>query len=109
LASIGAGRADALRAVAAAGTMAGRAVAHAVMTVNPSLVVVGGELAEAREALLEPMRRAIAANTMRVHSSDLKVVAGVLGDAAGVRGSAAFVLDEAPRRLAELFQLIYSS
>jgi predicted NBD/HSP70 family sugar kinase len=107
LASIAAGRVDALRAVAAAGTMAGRAVAHAVMTVNPSLVVVGGELAEAGEVLLDPMRRAIAASTMRVHSSGLQVVAGVLGDAAGVRGAAAFVLDDAPRRLADLFQLIY--
>ena len=45
------------RAVSDAGELVGRALAMLVNTLNPELVVVGGELAGAGAVLLDPIRR----------------------------------------------------
>jgi len=91
----------ALRALGDAADAIGRALAATIMILNPQQVVVGGELAAAGEALLEPLRQAIQRNTMRSHLRSLDVTAGDLGDSAGVRGAAALVLIDAPQRLAD--------
>ncbi|HYZ52167.1 MAG TPA: ROK family protein, partial [Streptosporangiaceae bacterium] len=88
-----------LRAVEDAGDAAGRVLAPAVMLLNPELIVIGGDLASAGEALFEPMRRAIARSIMSSHARGLRIVPSTLGDSAGVRGAAALVLDSAPERL----------
>jgi predicted NBD/HSP70 family sugar kinase len=90
------------RVVAEAGEAVGQALAQAVMILNPALVVVGGELAEAGEVLFDPMRRAIEQNALSAHVEELTIVPGQLGDAAGVLGAAALVLADAPARLAAL-------
>ncbi|MHA3703746.1 ROK family protein [Jatrophihabitans sp. YIM 134969] len=90
------------RAVAEAGEAVGQALAHAVMILNPALIVVGGELAEAGEVLFTPMRRAIEQNVLSAHAEELTIVPGRLGDAAGVLGAASLVLSDAPARLAAL-------
>ncbi|HEY3610756.1 MAG TPA: ROK family transcriptional regulator [Pseudonocardiaceae bacterium] len=87
------------RAVQDAGDAVGRALALAVTLVNPSLIVVGGDLVTAGEVLFEPMRRALDRQTMSSHTSALRIVPSALGDSAGVRGAAALVLDSAPERL----------
>ena len=87
------------RAVEDAGEAVGRALATAVMVLNPRMIVVGGELAVAADTLFEPMRRVITRNTMTCHTDALKIVPSALGDSAGVRGAAALVLDGLPETL----------
>jgi predicted NBD/HSP70 family sugar kinase len=89
-----------LRAIGDAGDAVGRALAIAVMLLNPRTIVVGGELAAAGEELFDPMRRAIARNTMVSHADALTVVRSALGDSACVRGAAALVLERVPETLA---------
>lgn len=90
-----------LRAIEDAGDAVGRALAFSVMLLNPELIVVGGDLASAGDALFEPMRRSLARNTMDSHAQPLRIVPGSLGDSAGVRGAAALVLATAPERLGQ--------
>ncbi|HZC51756.1 MAG TPA: ROK family transcriptional regulator, partial [Mycobacterium sp.] len=92
----------AIRAVQDAGDAVGRALAFTVTLLNPQLIVVGGELEAAGEALFTPMRRAIERYAMRPHAANLQIVAGALGDSACVRGAAALILAQAPERLATL-------
>jgi predicted NBD/HSP70 family sugar kinase len=92
----------AIRAVEDAGDAVGRALAVAVTLLNPQLIVVGGELEAAGEALFRPMRRAIERYAMSPHAANLQIVAGALGDSACVRGAAALILAQAPERLATL-------
>ena len=88
------------RAIEDAGEAVGRALAITVMMLNPELIIVGGELAAARDTLFEPMRRTIERNTMACHSESLRILPSALGDSAGVLGAAALVLESAPEALA---------
>jgi predicted NBD/HSP70 family sugar kinase len=88
-----------LRAIEDAGEAVGRALAMTVMLLNPELIVVGGDLVTAGDALFEPMRRTIGRNTMSSQHKSLRIVPGALGDSAGVLGAAALVLDTVPERL----------
>lgn len=89
----------AVRAIEDAGDAVGRALAAAVMTLNPRLILVGGELAAAGDLLLEPMRRALRRNTVGFHHREPKISLSALGDAAAVRGAAALILTGAPQHL----------
>jgi predicted NBD/HSP70 family sugar kinase len=91
----------AVRAVEDAGEAVGRALAGTVMTLNPRLILVGGELAAAGEILLEPMRRALQRNTVGSHHRQLEISTSALDDTAAVRGAAALVLADAPQQLSE--------
>lgn len=77
----------------------GVALATAVMLLNLETIVVAGEPASAGEALFEPMRRAVARNTMSSHTGPLRIVPRSLGDSTGVRGAAALVLERLPEAL----------
>jgi len=88
-----------LRVVEDAGEAVGRALSTVVSLLNPELVVIGGDLVEAGEALLEPMRRTLRRGTMGSLHQRLRVVPSALGDSAGVRGAAALVLERVPERL----------
>ena len=48
------------RALADAGRAVGVALTYTVNLLNPSLVIIGGELSEAGDVLLDPIRAAIA-------------------------------------------------
>ena len=89
----------ALRAVEDAGEAVGRALSTVVSLLNPELVVIGGDLVEAGEALLEPMRRTLNRGTMGSLHQRLRIVPSLLGDSAGARGAAALVLDGVPEQL----------
>jgi predicted NBD/HSP70 family sugar kinase len=97
-----AGDRPAMRVMEDAGDAVGRALAMAVSIFNPELVVIGGDLADVGDALLEPIRRAIRRDCMSAQAAALQVVPGALGGSAGVRGAAALVLADAPERLAAL-------
>ncbi|AZK97183.1 MULTISPECIES: ROK family transcriptional regulator [Streptomyces] len=61
---------------------------------NPRVVVVGGEIAEAGELLLEPLRSALTRYTIPTAARHLTVVKGALGARAEVLGGIALVLSE---------------
>ncbi|MEY9211151.1 ROK family transcriptional regulator [Thermobifida halotolerans] len=75
------------RIIAEAGIALGRGVAIVVNMFNPQMVVVGGELAESGELLLDPMRRAMELGTLGSALADLRLVPGELGGRAALRGA----------------------
>jgi predicted NBD/HSP70 family sugar kinase len=97
---LAAGSKGALRAIDDAGDAIGRALATLVTLFNPELIVVGGDLAAAGEALFEPLRRAVSRYAFPSATKDVTVVAGALGERAEARGGAGAVLARAPERLA---------
>ncbi|WP_225849963.1 ROK family transcriptional regulator [Streptomyces sp. HPF1205] len=98
---IAAGDRRALRAVADAGEAVGFALSAVVNVLNPELVVVGGELAAAGEALLDPIRATVHRHSLVGAATTAKVITGVLGDRAEVLGAAALILARSPAALAE--------
>jgi predicted NBD/HSP70 family sugar kinase len=87
------------RAVADAGTEIGRAIASVVSLLNPELVIVGGDLAESGDVLLDPIRIAIARHAVSPASAAVRVVGSELGERAEVLGAAASQLARAPQEL----------
>ena len=77
----------ALRAIEDAGRAVGQVLAGLVNVLNPEAIVVGGELSAAGEALLAPVRTAIARHAIRAAADDVHVVASELGDRAEVLGA----------------------
>src|SRR5690606_18990010 len=82
------------RVVLDAGRYLGTAVATVCNILDPELVVVGGQLAEAGDLLLEPMRSAIEARAIPSIAGQVGVVVGELGASAEVRGALAIALDQ---------------
>jgi glucokinase len=65
----------------------GAALATAVNLLNPEVVVVGGGVAQAGGALLEPVQRALERYALASHRRGLRVVPAALGERAGVTGA----------------------
>lgn len=95
------GHRGARRAVADAGEAVGRALSMLVNVLNPQLVIVGGDLAQAGPVLLDPIRAAIDRHSVAPAASAVGVVAGTLGERAEVLGAAALILAQSPRALVE--------
>lgn len=94
------GDAAAERALADAGGALGRAIGEVSNVLNPSMVMIGGELAAAGELLLEPLRSSLRRAAMQVIALDLDVRPSVLGSRAELLGAAALAAahahDETP-------------
>jgi predicted NBD/HSP70 family sugar kinase len=88
------------RVVADAGRALGLAVAGACNLLGPERVLVGGELAQAGELLLEPLRASLRRSAIAA-TRDVPVHGGVLGERAEVLGAVALVLRESQRFVAE--------
>lgn len=87
------------RARAAIETMAdrlGAAIGTAVSLINPEVVVVGGGVAQAGDALMEPLRSAVGRYAMASHRQGLRVVAAALGERAGLTGAGLLAWDALP-------------
>uniref|UniRef100_A0A832MLR1 ROK family protein n=1 Tax=Eiseniibacteriota bacterium TaxID=2212470 RepID=A0A832MLR1_UNCEI len=65
----------------------GAALATAVNLLNPEVVVVGGGVGQAGEALLAPVRSALERYALASHRLGLRVVPAALGERAGVTGA----------------------
>jgi predicted NBD/HSP70 family sugar kinase/biotin operon repressor len=92
------------RVLADAGRAVGSAVAVLCNVLNPSLLVVGGELASAGDLLLEGVRESIQRWALPSAADAMAVVPGALGDRAEVLGAVALVVSESDQlstRLAE--------
>ncbi len=85
----------ALRAIGDAGRSIGAVLAGVCNVLNPELVVVGGDLAGAGEALLGPLREALALHAIRSAVSDVRVVPSALGRRAEVLGALALAAGHA--------------
>ncbi len=81
-----------------AGQHLGVATANLCNIMDPQIVVVGGQLAQAGEILLTPMRTAVQQRTVPAAMGSVDVVASALGSAAEVRGALAVALDQARLR-----------
>ena len=88
IAAVAAGQWQAVAAVREAGRVLGAAVAHAVSMLNPSVVVVGGQLAQAGEHLLSGIRERVAQRSLPLATRDLQIVRSELDGDAGVIGLA---------------------
>jgi predicted NBD/HSP70 family sugar kinase len=96
-----AGDRGALRVLEDAAEAVGRTLAMTVMTLNPKLIVIGGELAAAGDVLLDPIRRALRRNSVAGQHQRLQLAISELGDSASARGAAALILADAPQLLSE--------
>jgi predicted NBD/HSP70 family sugar kinase len=85
------------RVIADAGRAIGKAAATLVNVLNPELLIVGGDLAEAGELLLDGLRESLTRSALPNAAEAARVVAGTLGDRAEVLGAIALVLSEADR------------
>jgi glucokinase-like ROK family protein len=80
-------------ALARAGDHIGIALAGLVNLTNPSLILIDGGVARAGELLLEPIRRATAARSLRAASASTRIIAAALEGDAIALGSVATVVD----------------
>jgi glucokinase-like ROK family protein len=85
------------RVIADAGRAIGKAAATLVNVLNPELLIVGGDLSDAGELLLDGVRESLDRSALPTAVQAAEVVAGSLGDRAEVLGAIALVLSEADR------------
>ncbi|GLZ12970.1 sugar kinase [Actinomadura sp. NBRC 104425] len=82
---------ETVRLVRQAGRLIGEALADVVGLFNPSHIIVGGNLAEAREPLLAGIREVVYERAQVLASRDLQIVPTTLGHRAGTIGAALLV------------------
>lgn len=90
-----------LELLQASGRRVGRVLAGLVNFFNPSLVVIGGGVADAGDAYLAAIREVVYARSLPLATRELAIRFSALGGLAGVTGAAAMVLDQlfSPRTL----------
>lgn len=86
------GNLEAGRVVRQAGRDIGEVLAGCVSMFNPSLVVIGGLVAQAGEMLLAGVRESIYRRSLPLATENLRIVASSAGETAGVLGAAAMVV-----------------
>ena len=96
-----AGDPRALELLQGSGRRVGGVLAGLVNFFNPSLIVIGGAVANAGDAYLASIREVVYARSLPLATRDLLIRFSSLGGLAGVTGAAAMVLDQlfAPRTL----------
>lgn len=82
------------RVVEDAGRLTGQVLANVCNLLNPELVIVGGDLVAAGDALLDPMRDVSSRYGLSIASQCMRIVPAELDDQAGVLGGVAMVLRE---------------
>jgi predicted NBD/HSP70 family sugar kinase len=95
-----AGDAGCRRAITDAGRVVGGVVAGLVNLFSPEMVVIGGDLGEAGELLLKPLREAVIRDALPEAASGLEIVAGELGERANLLGALALVLMQSEHEVA---------
>jgi predicted NBD/HSP70 family sugar kinase len=83
------------RVIADAGRVVGSAAAVVVNLLNPQRLVVGGDLAEAGELLIDGLRSSLRLAALPAADEGAEVVAGVLGERAQVLGALVLAVGEA--------------
>ncbi|MHA7219016.1 ROK family transcriptional regulator [Arthrobacter sp. MDT1-48-3] len=86
------GDATALQAIRQAGRDIGDVLATCVNLINPSVVVIGGSLAQAGEHLLAGVREIVYKRSLPLATEHLRIVPSVSGQSAGVAGAAVLAI-----------------
>jgi predicted NBD/HSP70 family sugar kinase len=89
------------RVLADAGRAVGGALASLVSLLGPDTIVIGGDVGEAGDLLLEPLREAVQRYAMPSATEDLTIVAGALGDRANLLGALALVITQSDHAVAQ--------
>jgi predicted NBD/HSP70 family sugar kinase len=89
-----AGEPAAVQLVRESGRLVGEVLAAAVNFFNPSVIVVGGDVAEAHEQLLAGVREVVYQRSLPLATRHLRVVRSQLADRAGVIGAAVMVIED---------------
>jgi glucokinase-like ROK family protein len=76
------------------GRLIGHMLASVVNLFNPSLIVIGGGVAQAGDVLLATIRETVYRRSLPLATRELQVLPTSLGEMAGVVGAAAMVADE---------------
>ncbi|HEX8508339.1 MAG TPA: ROK family protein [Propionibacteriaceae bacterium] len=84
---------DAVRIVFEAGRRLGSVLSTAVSLLNPEVVVIGGDIADAHEQLLGGVRETLLSQTQPLATAHLTVVPSALQDHAGITGAVLMVRD----------------
>jgi predicted NBD/HSP70 family sugar kinase len=82
-----------------AGRHIGVALANLCNLISPRLIIVGGELVGAGDALLQPMRESMARRAVPAAGQRAEIVPGALADRASVLGAVALALLESAHHL----------
>ena len=85
---------DAMQAVRRAGRLLGRVLAATVNLLNPAMIMIGGDVAEAGEQLLAGVREIVYQRSTALATNDLTITSSTLGDRAGILGAAAMVIEQ---------------
>lgn len=95
VAACNAGAPWAVEIVAKLGGWLGVGIAGLVNLLNPSHIVLGGEIVQAGEALLAPLRASASARSLLFSATEVEIRATSLGPAATAIGAGALMLDRA--------------
>ena len=89
------------------GTLIGQTLAQTVNFFNPSLIVLGGGVAEAGDVFLAAIRHSVYQRSLPLATRDLRIARSPLKNFAGLSGAAAVVTDElfTPERAARWIPL----
>jgi predicted NBD/HSP70 family sugar kinase len=90
-----AGSVEAVPLVRQVGRTIGEVLASVVSMLNPSVIVVGGPLAEAGEGLLAGVREVVYRRSLPLATQHLRIVQAQVGYQAGVIGASVEVIDHA--------------
>ncbi|REK18141.1 MAG: ROK family transcriptional regulator [Actinobacteria bacterium] len=87
------GNKDAIVAVRDAGRLIGEVVASLVNLLNPSQIMIGGNIAKAEQHLLAGIREVVYSRSTTLSTTNLQITGSALGDRSGVTGAAAMAID----------------
>jgi predicted NBD/HSP70 family sugar kinase len=88
-----AGEPAAVRMVRDSGRLIGEVLAASVNLYNPSVIVIGGDVAQAHEQLLAGIREVVYQRSLPLATRHLRIVRSQLADRAGVIGAAVMVIE----------------
>ncbi len=88
-----AGEAAAVRLVRDSGRLIGEVLAASANLYNPSVIVIGGDVATAHEQLLAGIREVVYQRSLPLATRHLRIVRSQLADRAGVIGAAVMVIE----------------
>ncbi len=88
-----AGEPAAVRLIRDSGRLIGEVLAASVNLYNPSVIVIGGDVAQAHEQLLAGVREVVYQRSLPLATRHLRIVRSRLADRAGVIGAAVMVIE----------------
>jgi predicted NBD/HSP70 family sugar kinase len=94
VALVEAGRSEAIAMVGVAGRLLGEVLATAVALLNPSALIIGGDVAQTHEHFLNGVRTMLYERTVPRATRDLLIATSALGDRAGIEGARLMVLEQ---------------